>query len=94
MAPEIESSLTQRSSTFVVDPWSVVLLGDGGHTFDEVTLQLIKALNIALQKASEIALEAHNSGEAVCYTGPKAHCEYVVSVLKEIDLSARIERVG
>jgi ATP-dependent Clp protease adaptor protein ClpS len=71
---------------------AVILLNDDWHTFDEVILQLVKAIKCSPQKASEIALEAHATGEAVCYSGPKERCEHVASILEEIELGVRIER--
>lgn len=87
-----ETSIKDYSSTFVIEPWNVILLNDDWHTFDEVIAQLIKATGCSPQKALEIALEAHNNGEAICFTGHRERCEHVASVLEEIDLGVRIER--
>ncbi|MCL4537536.1 MAG: ATP-dependent Clp protease adaptor ClpS [Nitrospirae bacterium] len=92
MPDETKTSVLDYPSTFVIEPWNVILLNDDWHTFDEVILQLIKAIRCNAQKASEIALEVHNTGEAICYTGPKERCEHVASILEEIDLGVRIER--
>lgn len=89
---EIETFTHEYSSTIVIEPWNVILLNDDWHTFDEVILQLVKAIKCSPQKATVIALEAHNNGEAICYTGPKERCEHVASILEEIDLDVRIER--
>ncbi|MEW6214201.1 MAG: ATP-dependent Clp protease adaptor ClpS [Nitrospirota bacterium] len=93
MADEIKTSVLGYSSTFVIEPWNVILLNDDWHTFDEVILQLIKAINCTAKKASEITLEAHTDGEAICYSGPKERCEHVASILKEIGLGVRVERM-
>lgn len=87
-----ETSIKDYSSTFVIEPWNVILLNDDWHTFDEVIAQLIKATGCTPQKALEIALEAHNNGEAICFIGHRERCEHVASVLEEIDLGVRIER--
>jgi ATP-dependent Clp protease adapter protein ClpS len=92
MADKIKTSVLDYPSTFVIEPWNVILLNDNWHTFDEVILQLIKAIKCSHQKASEITIEAHTTGEAVCYSGPKERCEHVASILEEIDLGVRIER--
>lgn len=92
MADETKTSILDYPSTFVIEPWNVILLNDDWHTFDEVILQLVKAIKCSPQKASGIALEAHAIGEAVCYSGPKERCEHVASILEEIELGVRIER--
>lgn len=92
ISEKTKPSVLDYPSTFVIEPWNVVILNDDWHTFDEVILQLIKAIKCSVQKASEIALEAHGAGEAICYTGPKERCEHVASILEEIDLGVRIER--
>ncbi len=92
MADETKTSVLDYPSTFIIEPWNVILLNDDWHTFDEVILQLVKAIKCSPQKASEIALEAHATGEAVCYSGPKERCEHVASILEEIKLGVRIER--
>lgn len=93
MAGKTETSILDYPSTFVVEPWNVILLNDDWHTFDEVILQLIKATKCNPRRASEIAFEVHNNGEAVCYSGPKERCEHVASILEEIDLGVKIERM-
>lgn len=89
---ETETSVLEYSSTIVIEPWNAILLNDDWHTFDEVILQIIKAIKCSPQKAAAITLEVHNKGEAICYTGPKERCEHVASILEEIDLDVRIER--
>lgn len=90
---ETKTSVLDYSSTFVIEPWNVILLNDDWHTFDEVIIQLIRAIKCTPQKAAEIAMEVHTAGEALCYAGPKERCEHVASILEEIDLGVRIERV-
>lgn len=87
-----DTSILDRHSTVVIEPWNVILLNDDWHTFDEVILQLIKATNCSRQEAENIAWEAHTKGEAICFSGPRERCEHVASILEEIDLGVRIER--
>jgi ATP-dependent Clp protease adapter protein ClpS len=89
-----ETLIKNHSSSLVIEPWNVILLNDDWHTFDEVIAQLIKATGCTSQKALEIALEAHNNGEAICYTGHRERCEHVASILEEIDLGVRIEKAA
>ncbi|GAB4390475.1 MAG: hypothetical protein Kow0025_22770 [Thermodesulfovibrionales bacterium] len=79
-----------RKSSFVVDPWNVHILNDDWHTFEEVVLQVARATGCSFEQAFEITFEAHTYGEAVCFSGPKARCEKVAGVLREIDLGVRL----
>ncbi|OGW24688.1 MAG: hypothetical protein A2X59_12735 [Nitrospirae bacterium GWC2_42_7] len=94
MGPGTKTAERTRDSSYVVEPWNVILLNDEWHTFNEVILQLIKATRCSSKKASDIAWEVHTRGEAICYTGPKERCEHVAVILKEIDLGFRIERMA
>ncbi|NOZ24627.1 MAG: ATP-dependent Clp protease adaptor ClpS [Nitrospirae bacterium] len=82
-----------ETSAFVIEPWNVILLNDDWHTFDEVIMQVMKATGCSLEQATEITWHAHVEGEAVCYTGPRERCEHVASILEEIELGVRLERV-
>jgi len=72
-------------------PWKVVLYNDNIHTFDEVILQLQKALGCSAQRAENIAFEAHNRGKALAYSGEFNECFRVMGVLREIQLVVEIE---
>jgi len=86
-------SLYEEASTFVIEPWNVILINDDWHTFDEVIVQLMKATGCSPEQAGEIAWQVHTQGEALCYTGPRERCEHVASILEEIELRVRLERV-
>lgn len=72
-------------------PWKVVLYNDDIHTFDEVILQLQKAIGCSAQRAENIAFEAHHRGKAVAYSGEFNECFRVMGVLREIQLVVEIE---
>jgi ATP-dependent Clp protease adapter protein ClpS len=72
-------------------PWKVVLYNDDIHTFDEVILQLQKAIGCSAQRAEKIAFEAHHRGKAVAYSGEFNECFRVMGVLREIQLVVEIE---
>ncbi len=72
-------------------PWKVVLYNDNIHTFDEVILQLQKAIGCSAQRAEAIAFEAHHRGKAVAYSGEFNECFRVMGVLREIQLVVEIE---
>ncbi|MCG3120650.1 MAG: ATP-dependent Clp protease adapter protein ClpS [bacterium] len=72
-------------------PWKVVLYNDDIHTFDEVILQLQKAISCSVQRAESIAFEAHTKGKAVAFSGEFNECFRVMGVLREIQLVVEIE---
>jgi len=73
------------------EPWKVILYNDDIHTFDEVILQLQKALACSQQHAEKIAFEAHTRGKAIAYNGEFPECFRVAGVLREIQLLVEIE---
>jgi len=93
MVNTLEPFITENTVTFIVEPWNVILRNDNHHTLDEVILQLVKATRYAIKKAEKITWEAHSHGEVICYTGTKKRCRYVASVLEEIQLGVRVERM-
>jgi ATP-dependent Clp protease adaptor protein ClpS len=93
MENTLDPSAAENKAMFIVEPWNVVLLNDAWHTFDEVIIQLVRATRYAIEKAEKIAWEAHSHGEAICYTGTKKRCRHVASVLEEIKIGVRLERM-
>jgi ATP-dependent Clp protease adapter protein ClpS len=77
--------------TRIGDPWKVILFNDDIHTFDEVILQLQKAIGCSAQRAERIAFEAHTKGKAVAFSGEFNDCFRVAGVLREIQLIVEIE---
>jgi ATP-dependent Clp protease adaptor protein ClpS len=68
----------------------VVLFNDDWHTFDEVILQLIKAVNCSYEKARAHAFEVHVKGKSIVFNGQMKDCLRVSSVLEEIALNTQI----
>lgn len=87
-----KTSPLEDTATIVIEPWDVILLNDDFHSFDEVIIQLVRATSCSVEQAGAIAWEAHSSGEAVCFTGPRERAELVASILEEIDLRVRLEK--
>jgi ATP-dependent Clp protease adapter protein ClpS len=77
--------------TRIGQPWKVILYNDDIHTFDEVILQLQKALKCSAQRAEKIAFEAHTRGKAIAFSGEFDECFRVAGVLREIQLIVEIE---
>lgn len=91
-APETE---TVRWSEIEVDVaeaelWWVILFNDDVHSFDDVTHQVHKATGCGYPRAAEITLEAHQRGQAICYTGDLDRCKAVARILEEIHLLVEI----
>ena len=74
-------------------PHNVILFNDEHHSMDEVTNQIIKAINCSQSRAIGIMTEAHSSGRAVVFTGGLERCELVADILEEIRLGTKIEPV-
>lgn len=73
------------------EPWKVILFNDDIHTFDEVIMQLQKALGCGAKRAEKIAFEAHTRGKAIAFDGEFPECFRVAGVLREIQLIVEIE---
>lgn len=77
-------------NTIVKTPFKVILFNDDEHTFDEVIVQLIKAIQCSYEKARDYAFETHVNGKAVVYNGELQKCLKVSSILEEISLRTQI----
>lgn len=58
-----------------VPPYHVILFNDDYHSFEFVVTVLRKALGYAEERAFQLTHEAHVSGRAVIWTGPKEVAE-------------------
>ena len=68
----------------------VILYNDDWHSFDEVILQIIKAINCSFAEASKKAFETHVKGKSVIFSGEFKDCLRVSAVLEEIALHTQI----
>jgi ATP-dependent Clp protease adapter protein ClpS len=80
----------EEEATSVGLPFNVILYNDDVHTFDEVIIQLIKAISCSFKKAKDFAFEVHVKGKALVFTGDLPSCLKVTSVLEEIALHTQI----
>ena len=87
-APEPEVITTTDSEIGL--PSKVILYNDDWHTFDEVIVQLIKAVNCSFEEATQKTIEVHEKGKAVVFEGAMKDCLKVSSVLEEIALHTQI----
>ena len=68
----------------------VILYNDDLHTFDEVILQIIKAIKCSNTEARNKAFETHVKGKSVIFNGEFKECLSVSSVLEQIALHTQI----
>ena len=68
----------------------VILYNDEWHTFDEVIVQIIKAVSCSFTQARDKAFEVHVKGKAIIFNGEFKDCLRVSSVLEEIALHTQI----
>ncbi len=73
------------------EPAKVILFNDEVHTFDEVIVQLMKAIRCTQSKAEALAWEVHTTGKAMVYVGEILRCMEVSHILEEIKLMTQIE---
>ena len=71
--------------------YRAIIYNDDWHDPDDVVLQVQKATGYDIFKSTEIMLEAHTRGRAVCYRGARGQCQRVVRVLREIRLQAEVD---
>ena len=58
-----------------VPPYHLILANDDHHSMDFVVEVLRKVLGLPLERAMAFMLEAHTSGRAIIWTGPKEVAE-------------------
>lgn len=85
-APEVLVDVAEEVST----PWRVILFNDDVHAFEEVIIQLVKAIGCTEGRATELAWEAHTKGKSIVFEGDFQECFRVQSVLREIALITEI----
>ena len=69
----------------------VLLFNDSWHTFEQVSEQLVKAINCNKKRAQLLTWVVHNQGKAQVFSGDIQNCINVSDTLEEIDLRTRIE---
>lgn len=67
---EKEETRTRR-----LPPYNVLVDNDDYHSFDFVVGVLCKVLGCPVERAYQLTLQAHTSGRAVVWTGPKEVAE-------------------
>ncbi len=84
-------SQIMETGTSVLDAYRVILFNDDVHSFDEVILQIIKAVACSRAKAEQHTWEVHTRGRSIVFTGQLPRCLKVSAILEEIDLRTEIQ---
>ena len=94
-APDVDVDVAveedEDTATHLDEPWRVILYNDDIHSFEEVILQLIKALGCSAVEATRLTLKAHFTGKAAVFEGAIDECLRVQGILREIQLVTDIE---
>lgn len=77
--------------TLTIDPthssgWKTILFNCNCHTFEAVTLQIIRAIQCTKERADNLAFFADRTGSVIICEGSNEKCEKVASVLGSIGL--------
>jgi len=76
-SPDVATTTKPREdiSTRRVPPYNVILENDDFHSFQFVVEVLRKALGYSATRAQQLTKQAHTTGRAVVWTGPKEVAE-------------------
>jgi ATP-dependent Clp protease adaptor protein ClpS len=73
--PVLKPREKKKKQTRRVPPYNVILENDDHHSAEFVVEVLQKALGYAQERAYRLMIQAHTSGRAVVWTGPKEVAE-------------------
>ncbi|MFO0876666.1 MAG: ATP-dependent Clp protease adaptor ClpS [Gemmataceae bacterium] len=65
----------EETHTRRIPPYNVILLNDDHHSMQFVVTVLRKVLGCTLERAVQLMMEAHDTGRAIIWTGPKEVAE-------------------
>jgi ATP-dependent Clp protease adaptor protein ClpS len=65
-----------------VPPYHVILENDDHHSMEFVVEVLCKALSYTVERSYQLMMQAHTSGRAVVWTGPKEVAELKVDQIR------------
>ncbi|HBF33575.1 TPA: hypothetical protein DDW35_03320 [Candidatus Sumerlaeota bacterium] len=97
----IEAPVKEKKETAFdlsqMEPWrefAVTLFNDESHSMDQVTLQLMKALDCTAGRAHSITMEAHHKGSALVVITARPRATRIVQILREIDLHVTLRQIN
>ena len=70
--------------------WKTILFNCDCHSFQEVAVQLMKAIRCDYSRGMALANVVHHTGSATVYSGHRERCEAVASVLEDIRLRVQV----
>jgi ATP-dependent Clp protease adapter protein ClpS len=73
------------------EPWKTILFNDEHHGFEEVIVQVMKAVKCDFERAKQITLEAHFKGKSIAKSGEFEECLRASNILEEINLKTEIQ---
>jgi ATP-dependent Clp protease adaptor protein ClpS len=73
--PSVKPHAKKKKQTRRVPPYYVILENDDYHSTDFVVNVLQKALGYAKERAYQLMMQAHSTGRAAVWTGPKEVAE-------------------
>ncbi len=77
-----KSKPREQNHTRRLPPYNVIIDNDDYHSFEFVAGVLSKALGFASERAHQLTLQAHTTGRAVVWTGPKEVAELKVDQIR------------
>lgn len=86
--PDTETLLAEEVDVLFLA--RVILYNDETHTFDEVSLQLMKATGCSIQQGEHLAVEVDTRGLACVFEGEITDCLRASSILEEIALNTEV----
>jgi ATP-dependent Clp protease adaptor protein ClpS len=87
---EMVKEFEQEQDVKIGLPYMVVLYNDDWHTFEQVIVQIMKAIQCDFEKARGFAFEAHVKGKSIVFNGQLSECLKVSSILEIIALHTQI----
>ena len=72
----------ETTQTRRLPPYHVILENDDHHSIEFVVEVLRKALGYVTERAMQLTMQAHHSGRAVVWTGPKEVAELKVDQIR------------
>ena len=91
LQPSAEVLELSENSSDTYSGNTVTLYNDESHTFDEVVMQVMKAIGCSEKDAFNLVYMADRNGSAHVFMGEIGECIIVSSVLQEIGLKTQIE---
>jgi ATP-dependent Clp protease adaptor protein ClpS len=91
VGPLAAPGLKQDAAQDAAHPARVILYNDDWHTFEDVILQLMKAIKCGPEEGERHAWIVHTEGRSMVYEGPRGECERVAGILREIRLQVEVD---